>query len=207
MPFTVFDDMDGLTNARTNNDSNHAHSAMRRLPLLEDPFLLPFSSGTSGAPKGVILSHANLQHTSFMFNAAEQYQPDDVFIGALPFYHIYGLLVYLACSLQLGITTVVTPNFHLETFLRLVHQYKATYLHLAPPMAIQLAKSALLAKYDLSSIRCVFSGAAPLGEDLEHQLSQALHGRAVIKQGYGLTETSPTLLVNPTQAARQGSVS
>lgn len=164
----------------------------------EDIIVLPYSSGTTGYPKGVMLTHynivANLAQAEGItnFNLVSQ---DDVIMGILPFFHIYGMVVILNMSLAKGATIVTMPRFDLPQFLELVQKHKVTRVNLVPPILLALAKHPIVDQYDLSSIVEMTSGAAPLGEDLAEAVVQRL-GCNVL-QGYGLTETSPVTHVCP----------
>jgi thioester reductase-like protein len=161
----------------------------------EDAVALPYSSGTTGLPKGVILTHYNLAANVYQLSTREFIGSADTIIGLLPFFHSYGLQIFLNYSLYCGVTVVVMPQFDLETFLRLVQQYKITRAHLVPPIVLALAKQPIVDKYDLSSLKIITSGAAPLGHELTKECEQRLN--CVVKQVYGLTETSPVTHINP----------
>jgi acyl-CoA synthetase (AMP-forming)/AMP-acid ligase II len=164
-----------------------------------DIVVLPYSSGTTGLPKGVMLTHynlvANLCQAEGMRNFDGFGEPD-VIMAVLPFFHIYGMVVILMLGVANGGTVVVMPRFDLQEFLELVQKYRATILPLVPPIVLGLVKHPLVAKYDLSSVRLVFSGAAPLGEEIARELSGKL-GCPVV-QGYGMTEASPVTHLSPT---------
>ena len=150
---------------------------------------LPYSSGTTGYPKGVRLTHrnlvANLNQVTGLMPVAE----DDVLIGVLPFFHIYGMTVILNYGLRSGATIVTMPRFDLPQFLGAIQEHKVTRAYVVPPIALALAKHPLIDEYDLSSLKLVFSGAAPLGPELEEAVAARLGCR--VSQGYGMTESSP----------------
>ena len=155
-----------------------------------DIVTLPYSSGTTGLPKGVMLTHRNLVANILQVDAASHYLHDrDTTIAFLPFFHIYGMVVIALLGLWSGATLVVMPKFDLETYLQLVEQYRATVLHVVPPVVVALAKHASVERRDFSSIRKLFSGAAPLGASTIEQCVCRIN--CVLQQGYGLTETSP----------------
>ena len=161
-----------------------------------DVAALPYSSGTTGLPKGVMLTHHNLvANMCQMRGAMPILGEDDVFVGVLPFFHIYGLMVIMNLGLFLGATTVILPRFDLETFLETLQRYGVTFAHVVPPIALALAKHPSVDKYDLSRMRTLFSGAAPLGEAVTRACAERLG--CVVMQGYGLTETSPGTHVAP----------
>jgi acyl-CoA synthetase (AMP-forming)/AMP-acid ligase II len=172
----------------------------------EDVVTLPYSSGTTGLPKGVMLTHRNLVANLAQCDGIEQVGRDEVLIGVLPFFHSYGQTVILNFALRKGGTIVTMPRFDLEQFLGLVQEHRITRAHLVPPIVLGLAKHPAVERYDLSSLRVITSGAAPLGADLQEAAADRLG--CVVKQGYGLTETSPVTHINPDDPAevRLGSV-
>jgi acyl-CoA synthetase (AMP-forming)/AMP-acid ligase II len=155
-----------------------------------DVVALPYSSGTTGLPKGVMLSHRNIIANMLQLDAAGHlHDGADTLVCFLPFFHIYGLVVTMMQALWSGATLVVMPRFELELYLELVERYRATVLHVVPPVVLALAKSPALDGRDLSSVRKLFSGAAPLGADLIAQATARVG--CILQQGYGMTEASP----------------
>ncbi len=151
---------------------------------------LPYSSGTTGAPKGVMLTHRNLVAMQLLMEPVEGTGPEDIVMAVLPFFHIYGLSVILLLGLYRGARLVVFPRFEMESFLRAVEQHRVTRLPLVPPLVLRLAQDPALDAHDLASVRTVISGAAPLAPEVAARLSARLNG-CLVKQGYGLTELSP----------------
>ncbi|HEY7622638.1 MAG TPA: AMP-binding protein [Solirubrobacteraceae bacterium] len=166
----------------------------------DDLVALPYSSGTTGLPKGVMLSHRNLVANVLQSNAQQAVTEDDTLVGVLPFFHIYGLNVVMNAVLRNGATVVTMPRFDLEGYLKLVQEHRATKAHLVPPIVLALAKSPLVERYDLSSLQLVNSGAAPLSAELA-EAAAARVGCPVV-QGYGMTESSPVTHVTPADPAR-----
>src|SRR5436309_11455181 len=168
----------------------------------QDVVALPYSSGTTGLPKGVMLTHhnlvANLCQCEGMRNWECFREPDTV-ISVLPFFHIYGLVVIMKLGLANGSTIVSMPRFDMLEFLGAVQKYRVTILPLVPPIVLGMVKHPAVAQFDLSTVRMVFSGAAPLGEAIARELSQKL-GCPVV-QGYGMTEASPVTHLSPTKDA------
>ena len=162
-------------------------SQMDEVELSADDFaLLPYSSGTTGLPKGVVLTHrglvANLCGTAPVHRVAA----DDVIVAVLPLFHIYGMQVTMNLGLAAGATVVTMPRFELESFLRIVRDWRVTRAELVPPIVLALAKHPAVDRYDLSSLRVVTSAAAPLGEELARACAERLGCR--VKQAYGMTE-------------------
>jgi acyl-CoA synthetase (AMP-forming)/AMP-acid ligase II len=168
----------------------------------EDLVTLPYSSGTTGLPKGVMLTHRNLvanvlqQQAVFATGHAEER-----IIAVLPFFHIYGLTVLMNQGLALGGTVVTLPRFDLEDFLRTLQDQRVTRAFVAPPIVLALAKHPLVDRFDLSALRTITSGAAPLDDDLARACEQRLRRGAAdgvtVAQGYGMTELSPVSHTTP----------
>jgi acyl-CoA synthetase (AMP-forming)/AMP-acid ligase II len=151
--------------------------------------LLPYSSGTTGLPKGVMLTHTNLVTTVRQVNRGLRLTRQDTVLAVAPFFHIMGFMATLAAPLASGATVVTMPRFDLEGFLALVQRHRVTVLVVPPPVMAALAGHPLVDAYDLSSVELVVSGGAPLGADLQRAVAARLPGAAV-GQGWGLTETS-----------------
>ena len=124
--------------------------------------VLPYSSGTTGRPKGVMLTHRNLVANVAQIMPRDRSRPDDRVLAVLPFFHIYGMTVLLNYALKPRAALVTMPRFDLVEFLRIISEHRATWVFIAPPIAVALAKHPLVDQYDLSSVQVVFSGAAPL---------------------------------------------
>ncbi|CZR65650.1 related to 4-coumarate-CoA ligase [Phialocephala subalpina] len=158
----------------------------------KDLAFLVYSSGTTGLPKGVMLSHLNVVSDLFMVDSNEGtilgWEGDRV-LSVLPYYHIYGLQCLVHWPAYAGLTTLVMPSFDLKKFCEIIQNHKITYTFVAPPVVLHLAKSPIVSNYNLSSLRMITSGAAPLTKELIH----AVHDRlgTEVKQAYGLSETSP----------------
>src|SRR5712692_4244362 len=167
---------------------------------LEDLVALPYSSGTTGLPKGVMLTHHNLIANMCQMDGLDYFHRDDTLLCVLPLFHIYGLVVVLNMGLHLGATVVTMPRFDLEQFLGLIQKYRVTLSHIVPPIVLKLAKDPSVEKYDLSSLKMIFSGAAPLGPELSRECLQRIG--CGIRQGYGMTETSPVTHSSPADPAQ-----
>jgi acyl-CoA synthetase (AMP-forming)/AMP-acid ligase II len=153
-----------------------------------DVALLPTSSGTTGLPKSVVLTHRNLVASLCHTWAVHQVTEDDVVIAALPLFHIYGLQITLNLPLLAGATVVILPRFGLEAFLRAVQDHGITRAEVVPPVVLGLATAGVVGEYDLSTLRLLTSAAAPLGADLARACARRLGCR--VKQAYGMTEVS-----------------
>jgi acyl-CoA synthetase (AMP-forming)/AMP-acid ligase II len=165
----------------------------------EDLVVLPYSSGTTGLPKGVMLTHHNLVSNLRQMDGLDYFCEDDTLICVLPLFHIYGLVVILNMGLRSGATIVMMSRFDLEDFLRAVQDYEVTLAHLVPPIILALSKSPIVDQYQLPKLKTIFSGAAPLREDLTRACMERLNCH--IRQGYGMTETSPVTHSSPSVAA------
>ena len=169
----------------------------------EDVAAILYSSATTGLPKGVMLTHRNLVANVLQMQAAEGISADEVVMGIVPFYHIYGLSVLLNLVLHAGATLVLLPRFEVEAFLRAIERYAVTTAFLVPPIVRTLATHPLVDRYDVSSLRHIMSAAAPLPEETARACAARMG--CVIKQAYGLTETSPTTHWTPRDAIRLNS--
>ncbi|WEO96782.1 4-coumarate--CoA ligase family protein [Streptomyces sp. FXJ1.172] len=161
-----------------------------------DVAALPYSSGTTGVPKGVMLTHRQIATNLAQLDSAVPAGPGDRILAVLPFFHIYGLTALMNAPLRKGATVVVLPRFDLETFLAAIHNHRITGLYVAPPIVLALAKHPAVADYDLSSLKYVISAAAPLDAHLARACAERL-GLPPIGQAYGMTELSPGTHVVP----------
>ncbi|XP_050218970.1 4-coumarate--CoA ligase 2-like [Mercurialis annua] len=162
----------------------------------DDVVALPYSSGTTGLPKGVMLTHKSL-----ITSVAQQvdgenpnlyFHENDVILCLLPLFHIYSLHSVLLCGLRVGAAILIMQKFEIISLMELVEKYKVTIAPFVPPIVLSIAKSPVIDKYDLSSIRMVMSGAAPMGKELEDTVRAKLPN-AKLGQGYGMTEAGPVL--------------
>lgn len=157
--------------------------------------VLPYSSGTTGIPKGVMLSHRNLVANVQQCTNVIDLSSEDRVLAVLPFFHIYGMTVLLNLALQRRASMVTMPKFDLVEFLTLIQNHQCTYIYVAPPIAVALAKHPIVDQFDISSVRTLFSGAAPLDGETAEAAASRIHAHVV--QGYGMSETSPAALVIP----------
>jgi len=166
----------------------------------EDLVALPYSSGTTGLPKGVMLTHYNLVANMRQMDGLEYFHREDTLLCVLPLFHIYGLVVVLNMGLHMGATVVTMPRFDLEQFLGNIQKYRVTLSHIVPPIVLKLAKDPIVDNYDFSTLKTIFSGAAPLGAELTRECIERIG--CSIRQGYGMTETSPVTHSSPADASK-----
>ena len=171
---------------------------------VEDVVALPYSSGTTGLSKGVMLTHrnlvANLVQTAAILPIAE----GETVLSFLPFFHIYGMQVLMNGALFQGGQVVTMPRFDLEQFLELCQQHGVKRAFVAPPIVLALAKHPAVDDYDLTALTQVFSGAAPLGAELALEAGKRLGCEVV--QGYGMTELSPVSHATPAGGFKPGTI-
>lgn len=163
---------------------------------------LPYSSGTTGVSKGVMLSHRNLVANMVQTEPVLAVSAKDVVIAVLPFFHVYGMCVIMNLGLLAGATLVTMPRFELGQFLDLLERYRVTRAYVVPPIALALAKDGEVGRRDLSSLRHVLCGAAPLGADLAEEVAERIG--CSVTQGCGMTEMSPvTHMVPPASTVKK----
>ena len=151
-----------------------------------DVAFLPFSSGTTGLPKAVELTHRNLVANLCQMRPVHRLSPDDTVIAVLPLFHIFGFQVTLNLALRAGATVVILQRFELGAFLNAIQTYGVTRAEVVPPIVLALANSELVDRYYLGSLRTVIAGAAPLGADLARACAERIGCQ--VKQGFGMTE-------------------
>ncbi|MCI3226322.1 4-coumarate--CoA ligase family protein [Streptomyces sp. NP-1717] len=165
----------------------------------EDIAALPYSSGTTASPKGVMLTHRSIATNLAQLDPVIPMGPGDRILAVLPFFHIYGLTALMNAPLRTGATVVVLPRFELDQFLGAIETHRINGLYVAPPIVLALAKHPAVARYDLSSLDYVVSAAAPLDARLAEACSARL-GLPPVRQAYGMTELSPGTHVVPLDA-------
>ncbi len=199
----VFGEADGATSFSALLESGEEPPEVPINPA-DDVVALPYSSGTTALSKGVMLTHRNLVANCLQTDDHQPLGKDDLTVVFLPLFHIYALTVVLNRGLANGATIVTMPRFEMEPFLELVQRHRATRLFLVPPVILGLAKSPLVDRFDLSSVKSIMVGAAPLDAELAESCAKRI-GCPVI-QGYGLTETSPVSHLTPMDRNKPGSV-
>ncbi|KAE8667182.1 4-coumarate--CoA ligase 1 [Hibiscus syriacus] len=172
----------------------------RDLPVVDiepdEVVVLPYSSGTTGLPKGVMLTHKGLVTSVAQQVDGENpnlyFHSEDVILCTLPMFRIYALNSIMLCGLRVGAAILIMQKFDIGLLLELIQKYKVTIAPIVPPIVLAIARSSETDKYDLSSVRMVKSGAAPLGQELEDAVKVKFPG-AKFGQGYGMTEAGPVL--------------
>ncbi|XP_028399981.1 4-coumarate--CoA ligase-like [Dendronephthya gigantea] len=175
----------------------------------EDVAVLPYSSGTTGLPKGVMLTHFNLSvNIQQLVDTPGCYDitSDDNIFGLAPFFHLLGFNIVLGPSLYAGATVISLPQAEPKVVLETLQNFKITKLATVPSLVLFFAKDPIVDSYDISSLNYITCGGAPLSEDVENIFHERHERRRIrINQGYGLTETSPVVTISSTKAWRGGS--
>ncbi|MGD6957145.1 long-chain-fatty-acid--CoA ligase [Rossellomorea aquimaris] len=156
-----------------------------------DVALLQYTGGTTGFPKGVMLTHKNLVANASMCDAwlYKCKKGEERVLGILPFFHVYGMTAVMILSVMQGYKMILLPKFDPETTLKTIQKQKPTLFPGAPTIYIGLLNHPELKNYDLSSIDSCLSGSAPLPVEVQQQFEDVTGGKLV--EGYGLTESSP----------------
>jgi acyl-CoA synthetase (AMP-forming)/AMP-acid ligase II len=170
-----------------------------------DVAALPYSSGTTGFPKGVMLTHYNLVSMLCQLRANEAVTDQDTMICVVPMYHLYGLHVVVNLGISQGATVVTLPRYEINQFLSALEKYQVTVAPLVPPLVLALSRAPEVNNYDLSKLRLIHCGAASLAKSVARSCSQRLDCQ--IRYGYGLTEVSPLSHASmPSRNDKAGSV-
>jgi long-chain acyl-CoA synthetase len=187
----------------------NADRSVLQIPITPDRdlALLQYTGGTTGRPKGAMLTHRNLVANTYQATAwdPEMERGYETVLGVLPIFHVYGLTMCLLMNMLAAGTLVLLPTFELGLLFKAIDKWKPTVFPGVPPMYDQIVRSRRTAKHDLSSIRTCVSGAMRLPPETVGKFEQATGGRLV--EGYGLTESSPVALANPlNENARPGTI-
>ncbi|KAJ1958978.1 hypothetical protein GGI12_004582 [Dipsacomyces acuminosporus] len=177
------------------------------------PAYICYSSGTTGKPKGVLLTHRNMIANAMQINCLKELDTPrhpsagnfDTFLGLAPFCHTYGLSYVLHSSVALGGKIIIMSTYTFESFLHAVQEYRISFGYLVPPIVCMLSKDPRVDKYDLSSLRTILSGGAALSPRLIKNTEARLPGTKVV-EGYGMTEMSPAITMLATSHSMPGSV-
>jgi len=172
-------------------------------PALDDTALLQYTSGTTGTPKGAILTHRNLRANAMQGRAwvPGLHEGDEIFYGVLPLFHAYGMTLCLTFAMSIGARLVLFPKYDAKLVADAAKKSPPTFLPAVPPIYDQLARSAANGDIDLKSVRFAISGAMSLPVETVERWEQATGGLLV--EGYGMTETSPVALGNPIGPSRR----
>jgi acyl-CoA synthetase (AMP-forming)/AMP-acid ligase II len=170
----------------------------------EDLSTLPYSSGTAGLSKGAMITHFNLVSNTLQSMHAVEAREDDVFISFLPFHHIYGLTYFLCGAIYVGASQVIMVRFDAEECLRLIERYRVTVMFSVQPALLAFLNLPQAGQYDISSLRLIWAGAAPLAPAISRAIREKFG--VPVARHYGLTEASPTTHANPSLRIKEGSV-
>ena len=195
---SVYDFMELI---RENNpDTEHLcfrslHARLQREP--ESPAQLQYTGGTTGLAKGAILTHNNLVANVWQ---CREWMTDlragkEIFLGVIPFFHVYGLTACMNVGVSLGATLVLLPKFKTEDVLKAIQKYKTTVFPGIQAMYLAINGNPETRKYNLKSIKYCISGAGPLHQEVQEKF-ESITG-AMVVEGYGLSEASPVTHVNP----------
>jgi long-chain acyl-CoA synthetase len=174
---------------------------------VNDVAVLQYTGGTTGEPKGAMLTHANLsanaRQVSAWYNGAIPGQ--DKFLAALPFFHVFAMTVAMLCAFEYGAEIIMMPRFDLKECMRTIHKKRPTFFPAVPTIYTAISSAPDVKRYDLTSIKLCISGGAALPVEVKHQFEK-LTG-CVVVEGYGLSEASPVVCTNPTAGkSKDGSV-
>ena len=173
------------------------------------PLVIPYSSGTTGLPKAICLTHSNIVSNLLQQHIVEGpfIQPNHTIMSPLPFYHMYAFMVSLLYSAWQGLTLVtMSKRFDLKQFCQLVEMHRPERCHLVPPILLRLANDPIVKKYDLSSIQIILSAAAPLSSDIEESVAKRIGEQCRVKQLFGMSELSCTGTICADNDIKRGSV-
>ncbi|RDD39450.1 4-coumarate--CoA ligase 1 [Trichoplax sp. H2] len=187
---------DGITSFQELLADDGSYLKEVKFDVREDVAVLPFSSGTTGLPKGVMLTHHNIVSnvSQATIKGFFYVNTDDTILALLPWFHIYGMVTILFAGLRFGAKIISMARFEPKAFLETIQKHKITIAPIVPPIAVFLSKHPLVDSFDVSSLKDVISAAAPLGKETQAALGTRLGVN--VRQGYGMTELSPVITVS-----------
>ncbi len=178
-----------------NNDGEFKPS---KIDVYEDIAVLQYTGGTTGVPKGAMLTHANVysnaKQTALWLNSAEPGK--EIKIGVLPFFHVFAMTAVMNLSIWYGMKIILLPKFDIDQVLKLIDKEKPTFFPAVPAIFNAIANHKDVGKYDFSSLKFCLAGGAPLPNDVKRLFAEKT-GVKAIGEGYGLTESSPVATCNP----------
>jgi len=180
------------------------HQTPPQINVFEDLAVIPFSSGTTGVPKGVALTHSNLYcNVQQVIDAHELFQTD-VFINHLPFFHIYGMNVLLGTAVFMGAKQIILSGFDPDVLLDAIESYGGSVLFTVPAVLNRLVKHCDLSSRKLKTLRFVNIGGGALTPEIAREFTSVTG--VTVNQAYGLTESSPTTHANPLTKIKHESI-
>jgi long-chain acyl-CoA synthetase len=190
---------DFLELLRTPHMKDRGNSAGLPLVRPTDLAQLQYTGGTTGTPKGVMLTHRNVVVNTLQ---GRSWSPDfrdgqEIFLGAIPFFHCYGMATCQNLAIATGCPIVLLPRFHADEVIKAIHAHRITMFSGVPMMYSMIVEHPDASRYDLRSLRVCLSGASPLPADVQERFEDLTGAR--ISEGYGLTEAGPTTHCNPLQ--------
>ena len=200
--------LESIRNTKHPRAFDRTSSNVRKDPA-QSPVIIPYSSGTTGLPKGVCLSHYNIVSNLLQIEQVEnqKIEPWHSIFTPLPFYHIYALSFSLLYSAWQGLTLLtMSKKFNLTKFCELIQEHRPERCHLVPPILLRIANDPIVAQYDLSSIEMIVCAAAPLSPDIEKAVEARVGGKCRVKQAWGMSELSPIGTINADSAIKSGSI-
>lgn len=172
-----------------------------------DVAVLQYTGGTTGLPKGAMLTHANITANARQVSSwyGDPVYGQERFLAALPFFHVFAMTVAMLCAMDFGAEIVMMPRFELKDCLKQIHKKKPTVFPAVPTIFTAINAAPIAKNYDLTSLKLCISGGAPLPVEVKRQFEETTG--CVVVEGYGLSETSPVVCTNPTQGVnKSGSV-